>query len=70
MRKGKDPELDPDPGGPKTCRSCGSGSGSGSPTLVKRERSGGGGGRGGAGHWIYLLLYCTYSVFLGTIRYN
>jgi hypothetical protein len=35
MRKGKDPEpylqlIDPDPGGPKTCGSCGSGS----PTLV------------------------------------
>ncbi len=36
MRKGKDPEpdpylwlMDPDPGGPKTCGSCGSGS----PTL-------------------------------------
>ncbi len=33
MRKGKDPE--PDPGGPKTCGSCGSGSGSGSPTLLQ-----------------------------------
>jgi hypothetical protein len=40
MRKGKDPDpqlllMDPDPGGPKTCGSCGYGfgSGSGSPTL-------------------------------------
>ncbi len=36
MRKGKNPDpspwlIDPDPGGPKTCRSCGSGS----PTLWK-----------------------------------
>jgi hypothetical protein len=32
MRKGKDPELEPDldPSGPKTCGSCGSGS----PTLL------------------------------------
>ncbi len=46
MRKGKDQEpdpdphlllVDPDPGGPKTCGSCGSGScsGAGSPTLFK-----------------------------------
>ncbi len=43
LRKGKDPDpaqylwlMDPDPGGPKTCRSCGSGSGSGpgSPKLL------------------------------------
>ncbi len=37
LRKGKDPDphlwlMDPDPGGPKTCGSCGSGS----PTLEKR----------------------------------
>jgi hypothetical protein len=31
MRKGKDPE--PDPGGPKTCGSCGSGS----PTLFQTK---------------------------------
>ncbi len=42
MRKGKDPEPNPDPylwlmdpEGPKTCGSCGSGSGSWSPTLLK-----------------------------------
>jgi hypothetical protein len=35
MRKGKDLEPDPDPGGPKSCGSCGSGSGFGSPTLPK-----------------------------------
>jgi hypothetical protein len=30
--------MDPDPGGPKTCESCGSGSGAGSPTLLERYK--------------------------------
>jgi hypothetical protein len=39
-KKGKDPDpylllMDPDPGGPKNMRSCGSGSSSGYPTLFK-----------------------------------
>ncbi len=35
-------DPDPDPGGPKTCGSCGSGSGSGSGTLVHNDISGSG----------------------------